>query len=96
MDIEQRARTRLANCEIESLLGRGGMGVVHKARQIALNRRVALKILPLNLSCDSSFVKRFHREIAGAAQLDHSNIVQIIDISKAKGLPYYSMQYIPA
>ena len=62
MDIEQLAGTRLGNYEIESLLGRGGMGVVYKARQISLNRPVALKILSQDLSSDASFVKRFKRE----------------------------------
>ena len=94
MDIEQLAGTKLGNYEIESLLGRGGMGVVYKARQISLNRPVALKILPPSLSSDSSFVKRFHREAEAVAQLDHPNIVQIIDISKAKGLHFFSMQYV--
>ena len=94
MDIEQLAGTRLGNYEIESLLGRGGMGVVYKARQISLNRAVALKILPPTLSSEASFVKRFQREAEAVAQLDHSNIVQIFDISKAKGLHFFSMQYI--
>ncbi|MHC4356318.1 MAG: protein kinase domain-containing protein [Planctomycetota bacterium] len=84
MDIEQLAGTRLGSYEVESLLGKGGMGVIYKARQVSLNRSVALKILPPNLSSDSSFVKRFQREAQAIAQLDHSNIVQIIDISKVK------------
>ena len=81
MDIEQLAGTKLGNYEIESLLGRGGMGVVYKARQVNLDRPVALKILPPTLSSDSTFVKRFKREARAVAKLNHSNIIQIHDIT---------------
>jgi len=94
MDIERLAGTKLGNYEIESLLGRGGMGVVYKARQISLNRPVALKILSPNLSANASFVKRFQREAQAVAQLDHSNIVQIFDTAKTKALHFFSMQYV--
>ena len=94
MDIEKLAGTRLGNYEIETLLGRGGMGVVYKARQISLDRSIALKILPPGLSSDSSFVKRFQREAHAVAQLDHPNIIQIYDISEEQGLHFFSMQYV--
>ena len=94
MDIEQLAGTKLGNYEIESLLGRGGMGVVYKARQLSLDRPVALKILPPTLSSDSSFVKRFKREARAVAKLSHSNIVQIFDIAQEDDLHFFSMDYI--
>jgi serine/threonine protein kinase/tetratricopeptide (TPR) repeat protein len=94
MDIERLAGTRLGNYEIESLLGRGGMGVVYKARQVSLDRPVALKILLPNLSSNVSFVKRFQREAEAVAKLNHPNIVQVIDISKAEGVHFFSMQYV--
>ncbi|UCD58105.1 MAG: serine/threonine protein kinase, partial [Candidatus Hydrogenedentota bacterium] len=94
MDIERLAGTKLGNYEIESLLGRGGMGVVYKVRQISLDRPVALKILPPALSSDASFVKRFRREARAVAKLDHSNIVQIFDIAEEEGLHFFSMQYV--
>lgn len=94
MDIERLAGTRLGNYEIESLLGQGGMGVVYKARQVNLDRPVALKILPPHLSSDGSFVKRFKREARAVAKLSHSNIIQIFDIAEEKGLHFFSMEYV--
>ncbi|UCD57114.1 MAG: serine/threonine protein kinase, partial [Candidatus Hydrogenedentota bacterium] len=94
MDIEQLAGTRLGNYEIESLLGRGGMGVVYKARQISLDRVVALKILPPNLSSDPSYIKRFEREARAVAKLSHPNILHIYDVGEDKDLHFFSMEYV--
>jgi serine/threonine protein kinase len=94
MDIHKLAGTTLGNYEIESLLGKGGMGVVYKARQISLNRNVALKILPPALSSDESFVKRFQREAHAVARLNHPNIVHIYDIGEEEGLHFFSMEYV--
>jgi len=94
VDIEQLAGTKLGNYEIEFLLGRGGMGVVYKARQLSLDRLVALKILPPTLSSDASFVKRFKREARAVAKLSHPNIVQIFDIAQEDDLHFFSMDYI--
>jgi tetratricopeptide (TPR) repeat protein/predicted Ser/Thr protein kinase len=94
MDIEQLAGSELGNYRIESLLGEGGMGVVYKARQISLNRSVALKILAPTLSSDASFVKRFQREAEAIARLHHANIVQIYDIGEDQNLHFFSMEYV--
>ena len=94
MDIEQLAGTKLGNYEIESLLGRGGMGVVYKARQESLDRFVALKILPPSLSSDSSYVKRFEREARAIAKLTHPNIVQIYDVGQEGPKHYYTMELV--
>jgi serine/threonine protein kinase len=94
MDIDHLAGTRLGNYEIESLLGQGGMGVVYKARQVNLDRPVALKILPPTLSSDQSFVKRFKREARAVARLSHPNIIQIFDITEAKDLHFFSMEFV--
>ncbi|UCD57201.1 MAG: protein kinase, partial [Candidatus Hydrogenedentota bacterium] len=94
MDIDRLAGTKLGNHEIESLLGRGGMGVVYKARQISLDRPVALKILPPALSSDISFVKRFQREARAVAKLSHPNIMQVFDIAEEQGLHFFSMEYV--
>ena len=71
MDIEQLAGTRLGNYEIESLLGRGGMGVVYKALQISLDRPVALKILPPKLNSYPSCIKWYHGETQAIARLSN-------------------------
>jgi serine/threonine-protein kinase len=94
MDIEQLAGTRLGNYKVESLLGRGGMGVVYQARQISLDRTVALKILPPSLSSDPSYIKRFRREAQAVAKLSHPNIAQIHDIAEENSLHFFSMEYI--
>ena len=62
--------------EILSKIGQGGMGSVFKARQISLDRVVALKILPPRIAKDRTFVERFIREARVSAKLNHSNIVQ--------------------
>jgi serine/threonine-protein kinase len=94
MEIDRLAGTTLGNYEIENLLGRGGMGVVYKARQLSLARSVALKILRPSLSSDPAFVERFRREARAVAQLNHQNIVQIFDIAEEKGLHFFSMEYL--
>ncbi|RJP17230.1 MAG: serine/threonine protein kinase [Candidatus Abyssobacteria bacterium SURF_5] len=94
MDIGQLAGATLGNYEIEKILGRGGMGMVYKARQVSLNRIVALKALYPELSRDASFVKRFRREALAVAQLDHKNIVQIYDIGEEDGIHFFSMEYV--
>jgi len=94
MDIERLAGTRLGSYEVEGLLGRGGMGVVYMARQVSLDRLVALKILPPNLSRDPSYISRFKREARAVAKLSHTNIVQIFDISEENELHFFSMEFI--
>ena len=74
-----RPGQQLGNYEIESLLGAGGMAVVFRARQLSLNRFVALKILPKEYSKNKMFVSRFGSEAAVLASLNHPNIVSVID-----------------
>jgi len=84
----------VATYQILRELGRGGMGVVYKAREESLQRVVALKVLPAHLSRQPDFVKRFQREAQAAAQLNHPNIVSIYAVGESDGLQYIAMEYI--
>ncbi len=80
--------------EIISELGRGGMATVYKARQTDLQRIVALKILPPELSRDASYLQRFQHEARSAAALEHPHIVPIYAIGEARGFHYIAMKFI--
>ena len=85
---------RLGGFELLGRLGKGGMGTVLKARQVSMNRLVALKILPRKLAQDEGFVKRFVREARSAAALHHPNIVQAHDVGLTEGYYYFAMEYV--
>jgi tRNA A-37 threonylcarbamoyl transferase component Bud32/uncharacterized membrane protein (DUF2068 family) len=80
--------------EILECLGRGGMGVVYKARQKALNRLVALKLLAPERVHDARFAERFSREAQALASLNHPNIVTIHDFGQAGGFYFLLMEYV--
>jgi serine/threonine protein kinase len=80
--------------ELLEVIGQGGMGVVYKARQIELDRLVALKILPPRLAADPEFPRRFNREAQALASLDHSNIVRIHDVGREGELYFIVMEYV--
>ncbi|MFC1805696.1 protein kinase [Planctomycetota bacterium] len=75
-------------------IGQGGMGTVYKARQVSMDRIVALKVLSSRLAEDEPFVQRFLREARSTAQLNHPNIVQGIDAGFADGHYYFAMEYV--
>jgi len=75
-------------------IGRGGMGVVYEAEQVSLNRRVALKVLPLAGAMDSRQLQRFKIEAQAAAQLHHTNIVPVHYVGCERGVHFYAMQFI--
>ncbi len=79
--------------EILGVLGRGGMGVVYKARQVQLNRLVALKMVLAGDHAGEAERARFFAEAQAVACLQHPNIVQIYDISEADGRPYFSLEF---
>jgi eukaryotic-like serine/threonine-protein kinase len=80
--------------EIQSELGRGGMGVVHKARHIGLNRLVAVKMLRPDSAAGPETLARFRIEAEALARLQHPNIIAIYDIGTAEGRPFFSMEYV--
>ena len=84
----------LGGYEVLKKLGEGGMGAVYEARQIALDRSVALKVLPAHLAANKTFITRFSREALSVARLNHTNIVQIYDIGKSEGTYFFSMEYV--
>ncbi len=80
--------------EILELLGHGGMGVVYKARQRGLDRMVALKILPPQISAEPTFAERFAREARALARLSHPNIVTVFDLGQSGPLYYFLMEFV--
>jgi len=90
----RRARNRITGYEIISKLGQGGMGAVFKARQVSLDRPVALKILAPHLAKDRGYVERFLREARAVARLNHPNIIQGIDVGDSDGHYYFAMEFI--
>jgi len=80
--------------EILGVLGRGGMGVVYDARQVALKRRVALKMVTAGAHAGEAQRARFQTEAESVAALQHRNIVQIYEVGNHKGIPYFSLEYV--
>jgi eukaryotic-like serine/threonine-protein kinase len=84
----------LPGYEILGELGRGGMGVVFKARHRRMDRLVAIKVLPGDLVQDAAAVSRFEREVKAAARLKHPNIVAAYDAAEAEGVHFLAMEYV--
>ncbi|MBI5821861.1 MAG: protein kinase [Verrucomicrobia bacterium] len=80
--------------EVLTLLGRGSVGAVYKARQVTLDRLVSLKVLLPGLSQDREFIARFKQEAIAAARLNHPNLVQVYSAGECDGLFYLSMEFI--
>src|SRR5262245_56562541 len=81
--------------ETEAVLGRGGMGVVYKARHLTLDRTVAIKMLVAGAYAGSVERQRLVREAQAFAALCHPNIVIVHDVGEFDGCPYFTMEYVP-
>ncbi len=88
------SKQQIPGYQILGKLGKGAMATVYKARQVSLDRIVAVKVLPKRYSENPEFVDRFYREGKAAAKLNHANIVQAIDVGEADGYHYFIMEYV--
>jgi hypothetical protein len=91
---EPREGMEIAGCEIERLIGRGGMGVVYLAHQQKLDRDVALKLIAPELAEDAGFRARFEREARVTAALDHPHVVPVYEAGEDHGALYLTMRHV--
>ncbi|MBN2448280.1 MAG: serine/threonine protein kinase [Phycisphaerae bacterium] len=89
-----RPAQQIAGYQIQKKVGAGAMAVVYRAKQLSLDRIVAIKVLPRRLSKNKEFVERFYREGRAAAALSHNNIVQAIDVGESGGFHYFVMEFV--
>jgi len=89
-----QGQEQIAGYRLLEKLGGGAMGAVYKARQLSLDRDVAIKILAADLAEDPTFVERFLREAKAVAKLNHPNIISGIDVGESEGVKYFVMEYV--
>ena len=88
------AGTRVDGFELLEELGRGGMGVVYLAEQVALSRKVAVKVLPLARAAEEEARERFRREARAASRLDHPGLVRVLAFGEREQLAWYAMEWV--
>ena len=94
LDLSDPAQRLFGGYELLELIGEGGMGVVYRARQIGLDREVAVKLLAAGPWASVEFVERFQREAQNAARMQHPNIVAIYEVGDAEDLQFFSMRLV--
>jgi eukaryotic-like serine/threonine-protein kinase len=93
-EFEEVQRALAGQYSLQRELGRGGMGVVYLAREVELDRFVAIKVLPIALSMRADMRERFVREARASARLSHPNIVPIFRVGEQDGIAFFSMGYV--
>jgi WD40 repeat protein len=91
----RQTEPRLDGYEVLGELGRGGMGIVWKARQVAADRVVALKMILAGEQADEEQRQRFRTEAQAVARLDHANIVKVFEVGEHQGRPYFTLEFCP-
>jgi eukaryotic-like serine/threonine-protein kinase len=87
--------TQFGKYDIIAEIGRGGFGVVYQARDLSLERDVALKVLHPQLTVDPRFIENFHREARNLARINHPNVVTVHEIGEEDGRLFIAMEYLP-
>jgi serine/threonine protein kinase/Tfp pilus assembly protein PilF len=92
--VDTRQDQLLGDFRILRQIGRGGMGIVYEARQLSIDRLVALKILPFAALVDARALQRFRNEVTAIATLAHPHIVSVYSVGEERGVHYYAMQLV--
>jgi eukaryotic-like serine/threonine-protein kinase len=90
----ERSGQQIPGYKVLDSIGAGAMATVYKAKQLSLDRMVAIKVLPKRFSTNTQFIERFYAEGRAAAQLNHPNIVQAYDVGKAGERHYFVMEFV--